>query len=115
MTTETPTMIALNDSQWDQFAAQSDRTKPSPYQGDIDAAKVGDKFAVPLPVGDDGPEGDRAIVNNLHKAARAAGKNIQVMVRRNTTPPAVLWRILDGEYTVPTRAPKADSSAVASE
>lgn len=106
-------MIALTEAQWGQFAAQSDRTKPSPYQGDIDGAKPGDRFAVPLPLEDGEPTGDRAIVNNLHKAARVANKNIQVMVRKNTTPPAVLWRILDGEYSQPTRTPKPDTTVTA--
>lgn len=102
-------MIKLSEAQWGQFAAQSDRTKPSPYQDDVNAAGVGDRFAVPLPIDDGEPTGDRAIVNNLHKAAKVANKNIQVMVRKNTEPPAVLWRILDGEYSQPTRNKTAET------
>lgn len=112
---EPTTMIRLNQSQWDQYTAQTDRTKPSPYQGDVDAAKVGDRFAVPIPQDDDNKFADRSIVNNLHKAARSAGKNIQVLVRRTANPPAVLWTVREGEYVQPTRTPKPAVTPVTAE
>lgn len=82
----------------EKFAALSktSRAVPSPYENDVREAAPGEAYAIDL--SKELPA--RKVVNNLHKAAKAVGKKIQVRVRENAKPPVVIFQVV----AVPTAA-----------